>query len=361
MKNWTKEQLIFATTSCIAEGGSIVRAQRHFKRKFQIKAAPSYKVIKRCMANFSSSGNLDKPNPGHRPITATNATNLDKSINAIEENPNISVRRLAQHIGASVGSTHKIMRKKLSLTPYKVQICQQLQDGDYERRVRFCKWLKEKAVEDPDFLGNLITSDEAHFSLDGSVNRQNFRFWAKENPKEIREVPLHSSRVTVWCAFTSASIIGPFFFENENEQAITVNGDRYGDMLREYFIPLVDSLDLVEPFFQQDGATCHTTRPNMEVLKNRFPGKLISRFGDIEWPARSPDLSPLDFFLWGYLKGKVYRNKPQSVDELKNAIRTEISLIGQDVLQKVMENMLKRAESCVASGGRHMKDIVFSK
>ena len=138
-----------------------------------------------------------------------------------------------------------------------------------------------------------------------------------------------------------------------------MNGDRYGDMLREYFIPLVDSLDLVEPFFQQDGATCHTTRPNMEVLRNRFPGKLISRFGDIEWPARSPDLPPLDFFLWGYLKGKVYRNKPQSVDELKNAIRTEISLIGQDVLQKVMENMLKRAESCVASG--HMKDMVFSK
>ena len=53
--------------------------------------------------------------------------------------------------------------------------------------------------------------------------------------------------------------------------------------INEILFPLSrNTMDLIEPFFQQDGATCHTTRSNMEVLRNRFPGKLISRFGDIE-------------------------------------------------------------------------------
>ena len=69
--------------------------------------------------------------------------------------------------------------KKLSLFPYKVQACQQLQDGDFVRRVRFCKWLKEKADEDPNFFGNFIASDESIFSLDGTVNRQIFGLFGK--------------------------------------------------------------------------------------------------------------------------------------------------------------------------------------
>ena len=125
---------------------------------------------------------------------------------------NMCIRRLAQHLGVSISAAHQTMTKRLSLLPYKLNVCQQLQDADFERRVRFCKWLKEKADEDSGFLGNLITSDGAHFSFYRSVNRQNFRFWVKKKSKEIREFPLLSSRVTVLCAFTATSIIKPFFF-----------------------------------------------------------------------------------------------------------------------------------------------------
>ena len=143
-----------------------------------------------------------------------------------------------------------------------------------------------------------------------------------------------------------ASVIWPFLFENPNDEAITVNEYRYEEMLNEYLIPLVDTVDLVEHFFQQDGATWHTTKSNMEVLRTRFLGKWISQIGDIEWPERSLDLSSFDSSLWAYLKGKVYRNKPKSMNELKYAICAELRFIGQDVLKTVMENMLKRAESC---------------
>ena len=90
--------------------------------------------------------------------------------------------------------------------------------------------------------------------------------------------------------------------------------------------------------------------------------KVISRFGDVEWPARSPDLSPLDFFLWGYLEdNKVYRDNPKTVTELKEAIATEIRAIGLGVASAVMNSMKKHAEICIQSGGRHMKNIIFHK
>ena len=73
-------------------------------------------------------------------------------------------------------------------------------------------------------------------------------------------------------------------------------------MLREFLIPEVGNMNLANYFFQQDRATSHTTRVNMSILRDRFPRQVISRFGDVEWPAMSPDLSPLDFFCGDTLK-----------------------------------------------------------
>ena len=165
--------------------------------------------------------------------------------------------------------------------------------------------------------------------------------------------------MSVWCAFTATSIVRPFFFENPNGEAITVNGDIHGEMLNDYSIPLLNTMDLVKSYFQQDYAICHTTRSNMKVLRNCFPGKLISRFGDFDEPSRSPDLYTSAFILWGYLTAKIYSNKPKSLNELKDVIRAELSLIGQDMLKKVMKNILKWADSCIASGCLRMNSISF--
>ena len=65
-------------------------------------------------------------------------------------------------------------------------------------------------------------------------------------------------------------------------------------------------------WFQQDGATAHTARPTMALLREFFGDRIISRFSDFGWPPRSSDLTAPDFFLWGYLKGKMYANKPRT-------------------------------------------------
>ena len=118
----------------------------------------------------------------------------------------------------------------------------------------------------------------------------------------ISEKQTHPQRVTVWCEFWPGDVIGPYFFENEAGQAATVNGARYRDTITQFFLPKLDDIDVADMWFQQDDATCHTADETIQSPHETFPGRVLSRFGDQNWPPRSCDLTPLDFFLWGYSK-----------------------------------------------------------
>ena len=112
MTKWSTDQLVFVTTAYLSQGKSIVSAQRSFKTKFNMRSFPSKKVIYRAVNNFSSTGNLEKKKPGQSAATATAAPNVEKGKEIIGENPNVSVRHLAQQLRTSIGSTHSILRKK---------------------------------------------------------------------------------------------------------------------------------------------------------------------------------------------------------------------------------------------------------
>jgi hypothetical protein len=114
-------------------------------------------------------------------------------------------------------------------------------------------------------------------------------------------------------------------------------------------------------WFQQDGATAHTARNAMRVLKDMFPARVISRRGTIEWSERSPDLNACDFFLCGYLKSKVYEKKPRTAMDLKQNIRDEVAAISPTILQQVMQNFQKRLRECVDNNGRHLTDTILRK
>ena len=72
------------------------------------------------------------------------------------------------------------------------------------------------------------------------------------------------------------------------------------------------------------------------------------------WPPRSPDLTPSDFFLWGYHKAKVYEQRPQTLEALKGAIRQEVAAIF-----KVTDSYRERLHQCINIQGRHLSDVLF--
>jgi hypothetical protein len=178
---------------------------------------------------------------------------------------------------------------------------------------------------------------EARFHLSGYVKSQITRIWASENPHAFSETPLHPQKVGVWCAISAERVIGPIFFER------TVNSDVYKDIFMTYLEQLDDTA-LTKGYFQQDGATCHTSSDSMALINSFFMGRVISKK---LWPPRSPDLSSADNLLWVYLKDKVYKNRPRTIQDLRANITTEINNIDRDMLRRVSENMVKRANTCL--------------
>ncbi|GFW70315.1 putative DD41D transposase [Trichonephila clavipes] len=231
-----------------------------------------------------------------------------------------------------------------------------IHQNNHQARRRFVEWAQNEIAVVPDFHKRILFSDEAHFWLNGYVNKQNCRIWSEANPQVYVETPLHPEKLAVWCALWAGGIIGPYFFKNDDNG---VNGDRCRAMITNFFISELNNHDVQELWFQQDGATCHTARATIDLLKDTFGDRLISRFGPVNWPPRSCDLTPLDYFLWDYVKSLVYADKPQTLDHLEDNIRRVIADIRPQILEKVIENWTSRLDYIRASRGSHMPEIIF--
>ncbi|GFV50897.1 uncharacterized protein TNCV_3921901 [Trichonephila clavipes] len=101
-----------------------------------------------------------------------------------------------------------------------------IHQNDHQARRRFIEWAQNEIVVVPDFHKRILFSDEAHFWLNGYVNKQNCRIWREANPQVYVETPLHPEKVTVWCTLWAGGMIGPYFFKNDEGHSVTVNGDR---------------------------------------------------------------------------------------------------------------------------------------
>ena len=121
-------------------------------------------------------------------------------------------------------------------------------------------------------------------------------------------------------------IIRPFFFENEQGEAVTLNGDRYRAMLNEFLFTKIEVDDIGNIWFRQD------------VLRLIFEDCIISRRTDVVWPPWSSDLISLSYYLWGAVKDKCYADKPETINALNYNIREAIGEIKLHTIDNVLKN-----------------------
>ena len=133
-----------------------------------------------------------------------------------------------------------------------------------------------------------IFSNYAHFDFSGYINKQNCCIWGTKNLHAYIKKAMHTKRVTIWRGFCSRSIIGPYFFENEQGEVVTVNGKRYCAMLNEFLFTKIEEQDIGNIWFQQNGATAEAT---LGILRPVFEDCIISRRAAVVWPPRSCDLT----------------------------------------------------------------------
>ncbi|GFT04127.1 hypothetical protein TNCV_3346641 [Trichonephila clavipes] len=82
-----------------------------------------------------------------------------------------------------------------------------IHQNDHQARRRFVEWAQNEIAVVPDFHKRILFSDEAHFWLNGYVNKQNCRIWSEANPQVYVETQLHPEKLTVWCALGAGGIL----------------------------------------------------------------------------------------------------------------------------------------------------------
>lgn len=323
-----------------------------FNNKYPNREPISQSTVSKIEKKFRETGHVkDLPKGSKKQIP--DDKKLDVLL-AFHDNPHTSSRQVALHNDIDHSTVLRTLKKE-KWHPYKVSLVQELMEDDFDRRIEFCEIMMEKNNTDPMFFRKVLFSDEATFLLNGHVNRQTCRYWATENPHWMQEYHTqYPEKLNVWAGIIENMIIGPYFFDE------SLTGPRYLEFLQNFLLPELNRLFPNRPdlWLQQDGAPPHYAVAVRRYLNNVFPDRWIGRRGAIEWPPRSPDLTPLDFFLWGYLKSKVYQNRPHNIRDLKDRIRIEMGRITQDVIGRVREEFTARLSHCLIADGRQFEHLL---
>jgi hypothetical protein len=131
-------------------------------------------------------------------------------------------------------------------------------------------------------------------------------------------------------------------------------------MLQEFFISENRKSHIIRSIiFQQDGAPAHFAVDVRQYLDYHFPNRWIGRCGSIRWSLRSPDLTPLDIFLWGHVKYIVYKDPIKNLAELRRRTNNEIKSISKQTLCNVFLNIVRRMNLCISADGDHFEHLIY--
>ena len=330
-------------------------ASRVYAQKYPERNHPDKRVFERLLRDFKRSGSVAYPKavrPGT--IVGNEEKELDV-LGAITENSYVGQREVSEITNISRRSVGRII-KKYKYHPYHIMLHQALSDEDFARRIDFCIWAMDKFGEDEQFFDRVMFSDESTFHNNGLVNRHNFHYYSDENPHLIRSID-HQRRwsVNVWAGVIGTKVIGPHFFDGN------LNGEKFRKFLRDDLPELLEDVHLEtrrEMWLQLDGAPAHYHANVRKFLNRQFADRWIGRGATHNWPARSPDLTCLDFFLWGHIKNVVYQIPPTTPDNMKQRIQDAIQAITPQMLQHVKLSFEKRIRACIEVNGRHFEHLL---
>lgn len=321
-----------------------------FPDRIPISKSVVYKTVNR----FEETGSVSNRLKPGRPKSATNEeTSLDV-LQSVVEDPHVSAGAISLNLGISHRSVLRTLHQN-DFKPYKIHLVQELSEDDFDRRIEFGELMMNHIDRNTIRINDIVFSDEATFMLNGNVNRHNCRFWSDVNPHWVREQHTqHPQKLNVWLGIVAGQFVGPFFIDG------SLNADVYRRMLEGQIVPAVQAscINFDRVWFQQDGAPPHYGRYVREYLDIVFPNRWIGRRGAIEWPARSPDLSPLDYFVWGHIKAVVYKNKPESIEDLRGKIIQAVRSVPQESLLLATSAFYTRLGHCQAVQGQQFEHLL---
>lgn len=334
---------------------SVAAIRRLCEQRFPNRRQPSNRTVLQSVQRLRDTGSVRPTYEGRgrdRPAHIQQAE--EEILDLIAENPTASTYDLARDVGVSQTTANNILRAHL-LHPYHVQRVQQLTDNDWEPRRALCAWFRRKEAQQPDFAASVLFTDECCFTRDGILNYHNTHYWCNANPHVIRQSRFQwRFSVNVWCGIFGDTLLGPIVLPQR------LNGPAYLQFLETTLPDLLEDIPLLtraHMWFMHDGAPPHIAVPVRNWLDTTFPRHWIGRSGPVRWPARSPDLNPLDFFVWGHLKTIVYRTEIADEADLQQRIFAAAETIRNrpGTLTHVRDNFRRRLEACLRADGSHFQ------
>lgn len=328
-------------------GKSIEDVRGDFVRRFH-KAAPPKRTILRWENKLFLTGSIkDKPRTG-RPTTRQETCAAVEG--SVLRSPKKSLRKRASELSIPHTTMLRHMTKDLGLRAFRPTAVNELSDTDMNKRHAACARLLEVFPTLPQ-RGKLFFSDEC--AIYRSARERNVYVWSKDNPHYYEELEHNPPHVMIWAAMSAKHLIGPYFF------AGPVNQHTYLSMLREWFIPELERLDVLQDcWFQQDGAPPHYAITVREYLNDVFRDRWIGRGSahlpaPLDWPPRSPDLSSCDNALWGIIKAHVSHQRYATTEQLKVAVTDAFTTIDRAMLRRISHRSWRRIILCHDNDGAH--------
>lgn len=346
--------MIFVYGFC---NGISSRACDEYRQRYPRRSVPSARTFTRLFQRLRDTGRLQRSLPTYESTSGASSADLDQIILTIfQNNPHASIRSVANRLNVCRDKVWSILKKDRK-HPYHFTKIQELLPADKPKRLQFCHWILEKYLHDREYVQNIFWTDECHFSRAGVLNLHNQHFWAAANPRRTRTAS-HQTKfsVNVWAGVLGSQLIGPFRLPSR------LGSFEYLQFLKEEIEDFLDNLslqNLCRITYQHDGAPAHYGRRVKDWLDRNFPGRYLARNGPIHWPARSPDLTPLDFFVWGRMKELVYASDVNSLDVLNQRIDTSAEQVRAELSNMdVTEAIAKRALACISAGGSNFEQLL---
>lgn len=335
-----------------------MEARRLYQDKFPNRVLPCNKTFQAIHERLVETGSLEPKKVGRsgRPRLVRTPEFEEGVLNDISNHPEKSTRELAQRHNVSNATIWHILHEQ-QLHPYHVQKVQALLPRDYPQRVTLCQWFLRKFRTNANFLRRVLFTDECNFSRTGITNFHNTHIWSMENPHEITQRShQYQFSVNVW-----GGILGNYLFFSF--LPATLNGDRYLQFLTIDLPNLLEDLPLnmrCVTWFMLDGAPAHFDNRVRGFLNETYRNNWIGRGGPVAWPPRSPDLNPLDFFLWGHLKILVYSTPVDTLEDLKERILNGVESIRHTpgIFRRVRSSMKRRLNACITNRGGHFEQFL---
>lgn len=327
-------------------GGNALSARREYVRRFPNRRIPNCRVFTYVFNKLHLTGTVPSTRIAYERANVQNLNEIEGILQLVEHSPSTSTRRISTRIGVPQATVWRTLHFH-GLYPFHLQRVQHLHPGDEARRLEFCRWV----IANRRVIPSILFTDEANFTRDGINNSRNSHRWSEENPHATVETNYqHRFSVNVWCGVIDNHLIGPVILPNR------LTGPIYLDFLQNQLQLLLDDVPLATRMvmhFQHDGAPAHSSRQVTDHLNETFPERWIGRYGRVHWPPRSPDLTPLDFCLWGWMKSEVYKERVNTREELVARIMNSAALINeqQDKLRRATQTYADRVRRCIEVGG----------